>query len=172
MLRSARPTWAGLAAPLLALWASAGLAAEPDLRVVGRTAAGMLVVDKASQHNHHSHGLQRVLTTVELSVPRSEPGRTIARTEETWDWDCEHRRYRVVERILRSDSSEYLGRESVAEGWREVPDSAEAERAALELVCPSAAKPLPEAPGPSARRRSEAQVIEMPRGGALEDSRR
>lgn len=139
--------------------------AEQDLRPVGRTAEGRLMIDKASQHDHHGHGYERVLATVELADPVAEAGRTLARADVTLDWDCARGRLRTVERIYRTAQGEYVRREPSGDDWRAVPLSG-AERAAFELVCPRARQgEPPEAGGPEAasqRRRSEAQVVWMP----------
>lgn len=137
-------------------------AAERSLLPVGATKDGRLLIDLASQHDHHGHGYQRVFISRELASTRLEDGRSVAKLEETWDWDCERDRYEIVERILRADTGEYIRRERTPPAWRSV-SSHGAERNALEFVCKKIRPEPPQAPmsrRPPARR-SEAVVVEM-----------
>lgn len=138
-------------------------AAERELLPVGMTKDGRLMIDLATQHDHHGHGYQRVFILQELASARLEDGRSVAKREETWDWDCEHDRYKIVERSLRADTGDYIRRELTPPTWRSVASQG-AERQALDLVCKTArAEPEPAAmPLRAPTRRSDAVVVEMP----------
>jgi len=138
-------------------------AAARDWTPVGATNDGRLLIDLATQHDHHGHGYQRVYISQELASARLEDGRRVAKHEETWDWDCGHDRYRIVERILRADTGEYVRRERIPPTWRSVSLHG-VERQALDLVCQTArAEPEPAAmPLRPPARRSDALVVEMP----------
>lgn len=151
-----------IAACLLSVLVVPAEAAERDPLPVGATKDGRLLIDLASQHDHHGHGYQRIFISRELASTRLEDGRSVAKLEEAWDWDCERDRYEIVERILRADTGEYIRHERSSAAWLSVPSHG-AERQALELVCKKvgteprqAAMPL----RPPARR-SEAVVVEM-----------
>jgi hypothetical protein len=137
-------------------------AAERDLLPVGASEDGRLLIDLPTQHDHHGHGYQRVFISLELASARLEDGRSVAKLEETWDWDCERDRYEIVERILRADTGEYIRHERTPPAWRSV-SSHGAERRVLELVCKKAGAEPPQATMPlrPPAPRSETVVVEM-----------
>lgn len=104
---------------------------------VATTDDGMLAIDKASQHDHHGHGLQEVSAALILASPLSKSGRRISRIDLVQEWDCAKRQYRVAQQIFRADDGQYVRTDRKLGPWIGV-DAVGPHAAALELVCSKA----------------------------------
>ncbi|TAL36259.1 MAG: hypothetical protein EPN98_05335 [Phenylobacterium sp.] len=132
---------------------------------IGATENGALALEMESNHDHHGHGYQRVQGVVELREPELEAGRTVTKLEVTFDFDCKTQQLRTVRTTRRTWTGEYAGTTFSREAWR--PPAMNAEVQALRLVCFVPAPSQSEAPAlaraNAPRRRSESQVIVMPK---------
>lgn len=99
---------------------------------------GTFVPDLSTRHDHHRHGRQRVSGRVELADPIVDAGRRITEVRVTQDWDCRTGRYRVVQKIYRTDQGEVVSSDNHSGPWIPVPDGAPDAKTRA-LVCPRAA---------------------------------
>lgn len=126
----------GAALAILFIAASGGAAASGVEPVhVGETSEGQVLIDKASLHDHHSHGFQRATVSIRLAKPIGEAGQFLTDVEETQDWDCEARLHRVVQRIFRNSDGLFVRVERPPRAWSPVVTDGAAGKA-FKLACP------------------------------------
>jgi len=160
----------GAALAIILAAASGGAAASRAEPVhVGETAEGQVLVDQASLHDHHGHGFQRATVSIRLAQPIGEAGQFLTDVEETWEWDCEARLYRVVQQIFRNSNGLFVRVERPTLAWLQVVAEG-APGTAFKLACPresqadeiaAAQQAEPPAPAP-AKRPSQPAVIRIP----------
>jgi len=154
---------------------------EPNLIYVGQTSDGGLSVDMSSVHDHRGQrrsGWRRATAIMQLADPIADAGRLLPQIDQIQDWDCAGRRYRVVRKIFRTDSREYVRSEAVRTPWSQVAAEG-AEAKAFAFICPSmgqdhgaeALGTVRSAEPERIRRRAGAAVIWMPASRETETTR-
>jgi hypothetical protein len=146
---------------LVALLSAPVLAGE--LVVVGETEAGTLRLDPQSQHDHQGFGYENVAGRIDLRSPIMEAGRAVEAVEIALDFDCALGRYRVLAQTYLSRGDEYVRTDLLRPRWSATPRHGALARAER-MVCPALDQTLDAALADyQPRRRSEAQVVELPR---------